>query len=373
MTNSRNNHHIALDIIAVISIVFIFYILKSIIVPLLFAIILSISVFPIVLFLEHKWRFNRIFSALTVIILLAIFLFSLFTFIGYEIKSILSQGDTYVERLNQLYSQAINHAETTFGIDKNKINLKNVDFGIIAKDNISNIMQFVTISGSVLSDLILIPLYMFFFLLYRRFFQIFIYKVFSTSGNHSKVKQVLSKLYNVQQNYLRGLLTVMCIVGILNSIGLLILGIDYAIFFGFLASFLLLIPYIGIIIGSLIPAVLALATKDSAWYSLGVIAVFAFVQFLEGNFITPKITGSKVSINAFIAILSIILFSSLWGTTGMILALPVTASLKVIFDSIPRLKPYGFLIGEPLDEHLKSKAMVRLKKWKAIRGEKSMC
>jgi predicted PurR-regulated permease PerM len=216
----------------------------------------------------------------------------------------------------------------------------------------------------------LIPLYMFFFLLYRRFFQIFIYKVFSKSGNHSKVKQVLAKLYDVQQNYLIGLLTVMLIVGVLNSVGLLLLGIDYAIFFGFLASFLLLIPYIGIIIGSLIPALLALVTKDSVWYSVGVIAIFAFVQFLEGNLITPKITGSKVSMNSFIAILSIIMFSMLWGTIGMILALPVTASLKVIFDSSARLRPYGFLIGEPLDEHLKSKAVIRLKKWQEIRAQK---
>jgi predicted PurR-regulated permease PerM len=370
MNNSKYSPHIALDLLAVISIVFIFYILKPIIVPLLFAIILSISMFPVVLFLERKWRFNRVISALTVILLLTILVILLFSFIGYEMTSIVSQGDAYVVRLNQLYSEMITTIEATFGIQKEDMLLKNVDFGTILKNNFSNILQFVTLSGGVLGDMVLIPLYMFFFLLYRRFFQIFIYKVFSKSGNHSKVKQVLAKLYDVQQNYLIGLLTVMLIVGVLNSVGLLLLGIDYAIFFGFLASFLLLIPYIGIIIGSLIPALLALVTKDSVWYSVGVIAIFAFVQFLEGNLITPKITGSKVSMNSFIAILSIIMFSMLWGTIGMILALPVTASLKVIFDSSARLRPYGFLIGEPLDEHLKSKAVIRLKKWQEIRAQK---
>jgi predicted PurR-regulated permease PerM len=370
MNNSKYSPHIALDLLAVISIVFIFYILKPIIVPLLFAIILSISMFPVVLFLERKWRFNRVISALTVILLLTILVILLFSFIGYEMTSIVNQGDVYVVRLNQLYSEMITTIEATFGIQKEDMLLKNVDFGTILKNNFSNILQFVTLSGGVLGDMVLIPLYMFFFLLYRRFFQIFIYKVFSKSGNHSKVKQVLAKLYDVQQNYLIGLLTVMLIVGVLNSVGLLLLGIDYAIFFGFLASFLLLIPYIGIIIGSLIPALLALVTKDSVWYSVGVIAIFAFVQFLEGNLITPKITGSKVSMNSFIAILSIIMFSMLWGTIGMILALPVTASLKVIFDSSARLRPYGFLIGEPLDEHLKSKAVIRLKKWQEIRAQK---
>ncbi len=183
-------------------------------------------------------------------------------------------------------------------------------------------------------------------------------------------KKILNKLYEVQQNYLIGLFTVMGIVGALNSFGLLILGIDNAFFFGFLAALLLLIPYIGIIIGSILPALVALATKDSLWYPLGVMVIFAFIQFIEGNFITPKITGSKVSINAFVAILSIILFSMLWGIAGMIVALPVIASLKVVFDTIPELKPYGFLIGEPLDEDLRSEASIRLKKWKLIRKEK---
>ena len=183
-------------------------------------------------------------------------------------------------------------------------------------------------------------------------------------------KKILNKLYEVQQNYLIGLFTVMSIVGALNSFGLLILGIDNAFFFGFLAALLLLIPYIGIIIGSILPALVALATKDSLWYPVGVMVIFGFIQFIEGNFITPKITGSKVSINAFVAILSIILFSMLWGIAGMIVALPVIASLKVVFDTIPELKPYGFLIGEPLDEYLRSAARIRLKNWKKIRNEK---
>lgn len=184
------------------------------------------------------------------------------------------------------------------------------------------------------------------------------------------MRSILSDLYKVQQSYLLGLLIVMTIVGILNSLGLLLLGIEHAFFFGFLASLLLLIPYIGIMIGSLLPALVALATKDSYWYSIGVIAIFSFIQFLEGNFITPKITGSKVSLNVFASILSLILFSMLWGIPGMILALPVTASLKVIFDSSEKLKPAGFLLGEAKEKYFSNKAKNRLKIWKKIRHEK---
>lgn len=370
VANVKKDNHPALNLLFIISLVFILYMLKPVVVPMIIAIILSVSVFPFVLFVERKWHFNRIISAIFAILLLSFIVFALLTFIGFQISDIMDKGSEYADKLSKVYNDLATNIESTFGIDKSELSLKKLNLGQTLKDNSDTILEFVTMSGSIFTDVILIPLYMFFFLIYRKFFKSFIYRAFSKDGNTLKAKTILSKLYEVQQNYLVGLFMVMGIVGVLNSIGLLILGIDNAIFFGFLAAFLLLIPYIGIIVGSLLPAIVALATKDSLWYPVGVIAIFVFIQFIEGNFITPKITGSKVSINAFVAILSIILFSMLWGTAGMVVALPVVASLKVIFDSIPDLKPYGFLIGEPLDEHLRSTARIRLRNWKKIRKEK---
>lgn len=359
-----------LNLIFMISLVYVLYVLKPVVVPIIIAIILSVSGFPFVQFLERKLRINCIVSAIVAIVILSLIIFALLLIIGFQLSDILEKGDFYAEKLSNVYNTIATKLESFLGIEKNELSLKKVNIGATIKDNFVGIIDFLTSSGSFFSDIILIPLYIFFFLIYRKFFTSFIYRAFSKDGNTLKAKTILNKLYNVQQNYLVGLFMVMGIVGVLNSIGLLILGIDNAIFFGFLAALLLLIPYIGIIIGSLLPAVVALATKDSLWYPVGVIVIFAFIQFIEGNFITPKITGSKVSINAFVAILSIILFSMLWGIAGMIVALPVIASLKVVFDSIPELKPYGFLIGEPLDEYLRSEARIRLKKWKMIRKEK---
>jgi predicted PurR-regulated permease PerM len=369
--NSTKTYHPVLDIITFIAIIFIAYTLQEVIVPLLFAIILSVLVFPIVHFLEKKLRINRIFSALISIITLSLIIMIIATFVGVQMNEIASKSDQYYTSAKEKIIPLINKAEQSTGIQTEEIiESKNMKMGEMVKDNFSNITDFLLASGSILSNLVIVPLYMFFFLLYRKFFIRFIYLICTKKGNKKETKTILEKLYDVQQNYLIGLLTVMLIVGCLNSIGLLLLGIDYPFFFGFLCALLLLIPYIGIIIGSLLPALVALATKDSVWYSLGVIAVFGFIQFLEGNFITPKITGSKVSINAFVSILSIIVFSMLWGTSGMILALPVTASLKVLFDHSSKFEPIGFLLGQPNDEFLKSKARVRLKIWKEIRKNK---
>ena len=360
----------ALNLIFIIGLVYVLYVLKPVVVPIIIAIILSVSAFPFVQFLERKLRINRVISAIVAITLLSLVIFALLLFIGFQLSDILEKGDFYAEKLSNVYNTFATKLETYLGIEKNELSIKKLNIGATIKNNFVGIIEFLTSSGSFFSDIILIPLYIFFFLIYRKFFKSFIYRAFSKDGNTLKAKTILNKLYDVQQNYLVGLFMVMGIVGVLNSIGLLILGIDNAIFFGFLAALLLLIPYIGIIIGSLLPAIVALATKDSLWYPVGVMVIFGFIQFIEGNFITPKITGSKVSINAFVAILSIILFSMLWGIAGMIVALPVIASLKVVFDTIPELKPYGFLIGEPLDEYLRSAARIRLKNWKKIRNEK---
>ncbi|GGD35595.1 AI-2E family transporter [Flavobacterium orientale] len=370
ITSAKKENSNALNLIYIISLVFVLYVLKPVVVPIIIAIILSVSVFPFVNLLEKKFHFNRVVSAIFAVFLLSFLVFLLITFIGFQLSDILEKGELYATKLSEVYNKLAGNFEKYLGISKNELSLKKINLGDTLKDNFSSVIGFLSLSGSFFTDVVLIPLYIFFFLIYRKFFKSFIYRAFSKDGNTLKAKEVLFKLYEVQQNYLLGLFTVMGIVGILNSIGLLLLGIDNAIFFGFLAALLLLIPYIGIIIGSLLPALVALATKDSLLYPLGVIAIFGFIQFIEGNFITPKITGSKVSINAFVAILSIILFSMLWGTAGMIIALPVIASLKVIFDANPALKHYGFLIGEPLDEHLRSDARIRLKIWKEIRKEK---
>lgn len=276
--------------------------------------------------------------------------------------------DQYYNKIEQKLNPVITQTEEKTGIKREDvIGDEPIEIKDLAKQNSGNIIDVITKSGSALGDFILSPLYMFLFLLYRNFLVSFLYKATAKICRKSKLRLILKDLYKVQQNYLVGLITVMTLVGILNSLGLLALGIDYPFFFGFLAALLLLIPYIGIIIGSLLPALVAFATKDSYWYGIGVIAIFGFIQFLEGNFITPKITGSKVSLNAFISILSIILFSMLWGIPGMILALPVTASLKVIFDNSERMQPVGFLLGDVDEKYFNSKAKNRLKIWKKIR------
>ena len=371
MSSTINNTHITKNLLAFILIILMAHSLQDFLIPILFAIILSVLIYPVVKYFETRLCFNRIISITIAIVLFTTIILFIFVLIGIQFEEIMSKSDVYYSKIAQKTTSILEQTKNTTGItSEDLMGNNNLEIKEIVKQNSSRILQFITTSGSILSDFILSPLYMFLFLLYRNFLISFLYKATAKISTKQETRQILNELYKVQQNYLLGLVSVMAIVGLLNSIGLLLLGIDHPFFFGFLCALLLLIPYVGIIIGSLLPALIALATKDSYWYAIGVIAIFGFIQFIEGNFITPKITGSKVSLNALVSILVIVLFSMLWGIPGMILALPITASLKVIFDHSEKFKPIGFLLGQAEEKYFSSRAKNRLKSWIKIRKQK---
>lgn len=160
-----------------------------------------------------------------------------------------------------------------------------------------------------------------------------------------RVRKVISKIKVVTQSYFKGVLLVMIILAILNSIALLSLGIQHALLFAVFAAILNIIPFLGPIIGSIFPAVYALLTKDSLFYPSAVLASFYVIQLLESNLFTPGIVGKNVSMNPLMTIIALFIGNFIWGLEGMILFIPGMAILKVIFDEVEGLRPYGFLLG----------------------------
>ena len=248
------------------------------------------------------------------------------------------------ERSLMLYDSANQFLQSRFNVelDEETFNIKDNMSGIF--ENTSSVVSgTLSTTTGFLSNLALVPLYIFLLLYYRDFFREFLHRAVNIQDG--RTDDILGRIKKVILSYMTGLLLVIGIVGVLNTLSLWMLGIDHAVFFGFFAAVLVLLPYIGIAIGSFLPIMMALITKDSTWYAFGVAASFGAIQFLEGNFITPYVVGSQVSINPFAAIVALILFGNLWGIGGLVLALPLTAIIKVIADSFESLEPLGFLLG----------------------------
>lgn len=357
----------AARLFAIVMILGLMYYSQNILLPILFAAIISISLYPLTRLFEQLRLGKAISSLLAVIVAIAI-LSGLFWFIIHQSIIISQDASSISDKVISVLESGQKWLAKQLGIGKNEVLRRIQAQGTKTLENAGGIITSTFGSlGNLIANSLLVPLYCFFMLYYRDFFREFFFKVFKSSPKE-KVNNTLNKIYEVVQSYLVGLISVMGIVAVLNTAGLILLDIEYAWFFGTLASLLMLLPYIGITIGSILPALFALAVKDNILYAVGVIAWFQFVQFLEGNLITPNIVGSKTSINPLIAIIAILVGGVLFGLSGLILALPLTAILKVVFDAMPSMQAFGFLIGEPEKEHLKRNSTQELLiKWGIVR------
>jgi predicted PurR-regulated permease PerM len=324
--------------------------LDDVLLPILFSALFAFLLVPITRRLE-RMGWPRWLGILVSILVLAAIMTGLVWIITTQLMDFSNEWEHIQERLMTQYEKLRQSISSNFSYelpDKGAL-LKQSMAGLKSRGSLIANSAASTTSG-ILEVLSLVPIYIFCFLYYRDHFRQFLYRLTSDAGQRSVVMNVIHKIEEVMQNYLLGLLTVIFIVALLNIGGLLLMGVKYAVFFGAFASLLMIIPFIGMIIGATLPAIYTLVETGSPWQALGVVGIFVFVQFLEGNFITPSITGSKVSINALAAIVGLILGGELWGLPGMILSIPMVAVLKVVFDAIPGMEPYGYLLGDVSNE-----------------------
>lgn len=342
-TNSTNYWQERVSIL--IGIVVVFYIMKvgePIIVPVLSAAFFAILLDPLVKKLQN-YKMNRISAILVSMLAVLIVLSGLVFLFTTQVNDFAKEIPEMTRRLRVLSQNMMTFIEANIDIQQQNLD-RYVDQGIqnlISKSG-SFFGTIISTTTGFLGFFTLFPIAVFFLLYYKNIYKTFIDRV---SDKKSNINIIKTRVSGVLQGYIIGMLAVVVILAILNCIGLLILGIDHAFFFGIFAALLALIPYIGIIVGSILPTLYALLMYESLLVPLAVIGIFVLVQFLEGNFITPNIMSAQVSINPLVALVALLIGGHIWGIAGMILFIPMIGMLKAAFDNIESLKPYGYLLG----------------------------
>lgn len=326
-----------------------FYILfigQDIIVPLIYAMLIAILLNPIVNRL-CRLKLPRVIAILIAILAGFILIAAVIYFISMQSIKFSSSFPLLKEKFNLMFKDLIDWISQAFNLSTQKIN-SSVDN--IKKQGMANggmvIGQTLGTLSGVLVLIFLLPVYVFMILFYKSLLVEFIGRLFPKT-QHATVGEVLIETKSLVQNYLVGLLVEMAIVAALNTASLLILGIQYAILLGVIGAILNLIPYIGGVVAIALPMLIAIATKEPV-YALYVFIAYIIVQFIDNNFLVPKIVASKVKINALVSIVVVLIGGALWGIAGMFLSIPLTAILKVMFDRIEPLKPWGFLLGDTI-------------------------
>jgi predicted PurR-regulated permease PerM len=200
-------------------------------------------------------------------------------------------------------------------------------------------------TATFLAGLLATIVFTFLFLLYRDgLTRAFL--AFSPENKRERVLEMFKSVQQVGQKYLFGMVILTVIIGLANSLGLVMIGIDNPFLFGFLGAALAIIPYIGTTMGAVIPLIYAFVSYDSVWMAVAIAILFWIVQLVSDNFLTPRIVGGGLKINALTAILSLFVGAAVWGLVGMIMFLPFAAMLKVVCQEFDELKPIALIIGE---------------------------
>lgn len=317
---------------------------KFFIIPFFFAILLSVIVLPIQHFYDRFIKTHALSTILTFFTIL-LPLTAIVGFFSFQVSNVLSNLSNISGRLQQGTDNLFLWLSQYFhiSVEDSQNFLKENISGIVASP-ISVIQSTFSSFGIILLNIVLIILFMFFMLSYRIALKNFMLMQFEPM-QRSGVAAVMVEIQKMLRQYLNGLLSVMIILAVLNSLGLWIIGVEYPILWASLAAFLTIIPYIGTTLGGGLPFFYALATAESWQQPAAVILMYVTVQQIEGNLITPYVVGSRVRINPLIAIIAILLMNELWGVSGIVLAIPVAATIKIIFDRIAPLKAVGTLMS----------------------------
>ena len=338
----------AFFILGAVLLVYSLRVLDSILLPLLFSAVFTLLLLPICRWLEQR-RVPRVLAiVLCLLLILAIFAGIILGF-GSQLTQFQSEIPKLQVKMIEFFNQTQEWAHARFGYTPMSIEeVKETSIKALKKSGGTYLGTTLNTTTAVLGNLAQVLIYIFCLLLYRDHLRQFMFR-FVAPDKRTSVLHTVDNIQTVVQAYISGLIKVIIIVAVLNGIGLLVLGVKFAIFFAIFASVLAIIPYIGILIGATVPAIITLVETGSPVQAALVIGVFVVVQFLEGNFITPMITGSQVSINPLAAILALILGNELWGTPGMILSIPLMAVVKVVLDANKATEPWGFLLGDTAD------------------------
>jgi predicted PurR-regulated permease PerM len=331
--------------------------LRDIMVPLAFAILLSILLNPLCEWFQRKkipHGLSIVFSMLIALIIIG----SILYFISSQMATFGDEMPLLKKRSAELFFNFQRWVKNSVGINMQKqqqmLNEATDALKTLAGRTLG------TVIGS-LSIIALLPVYTFLFLYYKKLILNFLFEVFEEE-NSVEVREVLHQTKGAVQNYMIGLLIEGFIVATLNSIALLLLGVKYAILLGVLGAIVNVLPYIGGILAILFPVIIATITNDGIHTQLGIVISYIVIQFIDNHFLIPVVVSSRVRINALISIVVVLLGAGLWGLSGMFLSIPFIGVIKIIFDRIPELKPWGNLLGTEVHAGPKAERIRNLKK-----------
>lgn len=307
-------------------------------IPFLIAFALAFILQPVVRFFQNK-GLNRVLSVVVVLILfILIIIFSVQISLPHfvndvkilivKIPNITDQLKALFDNFSQKFDYLPSNYQPNFDNINNFINTYIIKLGNFPKMFLDKFMAY-------LSMMILVPMILIYFLLdYEKI----LCTIRDALIKHNKIrfKNYLADLNKIMGAYFRGVFLVMIIVSMAFTLAFYLIGLDFALFFGIILGITNIIPYLGAYIGGALPVLFALL--ESPKKALIVIIICFVIQTLESDLLTPYVQSKRIKIHPLVVLLTLLLFASLMGIFGMMIAVPVLSIIKITLKHYPIIK-----------------------------------
>ena len=305
-----------------------------------FAGLLAMLMTPVANRLE-KHRFSRVLSSLISVLIIIAAFSGVLILLTAQIGNIGKELPLILLRYEEIKSDIQLWINASLGVSSGQLRVH-------ASDAFNNAGSFLTSmvksTFTFIGSLFLVLVFIFLFLMQRNKYENFVVMLYKEE-KRTEAKEMIGEISKVAQQYLSGRLAAGLIMGILFLIGFAVIGLKNAVVLSIIVAIMTIIPYVGALIGGLVPFFISII-EGSFNQSLWVVIIILIVNVIDHYFIEPYIVGSSVNISPFFTIFVLILGGVIWGIAGIILFLPLSGILKIVFEKVEGLQPYGFLIGD---------------------------
>ena len=328
---------------------------QTLLVPIAFAVILSVVLLPIEETFTDKLTFPRVIAILSTIPSFVCVIGAFIIFIDFQLTEFFTDLPLLKRRLGFHLIEAEHWISRQFGIAMGV----QQDYIDSATQQVASNPQMVTEQAmnslqTIFSATILVPVLLFLLMYYRKQFLTLLTRV-SHISRRTTMNRIIAESKTALQGYVTGLFIEVVVVASLQTTAAWISGVQYFVFIGLLTGVLNMIPYLGILIAAAISSLIAIASGATVQEVLFLLGGFVAVQLIDNNILLPRLVGHRVRLNAFVTICGVIAGGMIWGISGMFLAIPFLALIKVFCEHVPHLNKWSEAMGEQKNQKLSQK------------------
>ena len=339
----------AITILTIVAVLAACYFAKLVFVVLLVSVLLAFILAPVAEVIERRHIPRSVSAAIAVFLLLAA-LFGASYYSYNKAQDLAHEIPKYSGRIRATLEKYVRQAEdlrkSTANVLPNTNNESNAQKVVVEQQ--TNWSDYLTRSFGGLTDFLLamafIPFLVYFMLSWQEHVRASTVMLFKLE-NRNTAYVTLGAISKMIRSFIVGNVLIGLFMSAVLIVVFAIVGVPYFYFIGFISGFLSLIPYLGVVLAMVPPLLLGLG-KIHGSEAIIIVASVALVHLVALNVLYPKMIGSRVRLNPLAVTVSLLLWGWLWGAMGLILAVPITAAMKIIFDHVDSLRGYGVWLGE---------------------------